>query len=310
MRVLLTGASGFVGSHVLIELLEQEIPVAILLRSSSDVWRIQSHLDQVTIIRGELTRTDQILPQISKFSPDTLINLAWNGVENKFRNDSKQITENLKLIEILFEIAKNSGIRSFIGIGSQAEYGPRNAITGEEDETLPSTLYGVAKLSAFHLLKVLCQANDIRFAWLRIFSSYGPKDNPDWFIPYLIKQFLIHETPKLTKGEQLWDYIYVSDAANAIIKVANTHAATGVFNLGSGKINTVKYIAETIRDIINPTLPIDFGAIPYRSDQVMHLQANVKRLEKMVGWQPAVSLEDGIEKTIEWCKSYESRSFR
>ncbi len=296
MRVLLTGASGFVGSHVLTGLLEQGIPVAILLRNQSNTWRIQSDIDKVTIIRE--------LPQISTFSPDTLINLAWYGVENKFRNDAKQITENLNFSQTLFDIVKETGIQSWIGVGSQAEYGPCNAITDEEAETLPTTLYGVAKLSAYHLLKVLCQTHKIRFAWLRIFSSYGPKDNPDWFIPYLIKQLLKGQTPQLTKGEQLWDYIYVKDAANAIIKVAKDLTATGPFNLGSGTVSTVKYLAETIRDRINPALPIEFGAIPYRPDQVMHLQANVNRLKKLVGWYPSVSLEQGIEETIAWCKTY------
>lgn len=305
MRVLLTGACGFIGSHILRELLAQHIPVAIILRNDSNTWRIQPYLDQVTIIPSHLADMSGALPEILKFSPDTLINLAWYGVENKYSNDNKQMIENLTLVQALFDIAKNAGIRSFIGTGSQAEYGPRNAVINEEMVTLPSTLYGVAKLSAYHMLKILCEKQAMRFAWLRIFSSYGPMDNPDWFIPYLITQIRKGAIPKLTKGEQLWDYIYVQDAANAIIAVAKSQTAAGIFNLGSGEVNTVRYLAETIRDSINSDLDLDFGAIPYRHDQVMHLQADITRLTQLVNWQPKVNLQQGIEKTIAWFKSNE-----
>lgn len=305
MRVLLTGACGFIGAHVLAELLAQNIPVAIILRNESNTWRIQPYLDQVTIIQANLAEMSGALPEILKFSPDTLINLAWYGVENKYSNDNKQLIENLTLVQSLFDVAKKAGINSFIGTGSQAEYGPRNAVINEEMVTLPSTLYGVAKLSAYHMLKILCEKQAMRFAWLRIFSSYGPMDNPDWFIPYLITQIRKSAIPKLTKGEQLWDYIYVQDVANAIIAVAKSQTAAGIFNLGSGEVNTVKYLAETIRDSINSDLDLDFGAIPYRHDQVMHLQADITRLTQLVNWQPKVSLRQGIEKTIAWFKSNE-----
>jgi len=302
MRVLLSGATGFIGSYILQILIAQSIPVSIILRKNSNTWRIANLLNKVTVI-NEAEEESDMITEVVKFAPDVLINVSWFGVENKYNNDQKQLEENLKLTQKLFTIAKLTNIKSFVATGSQAEYGPRNAVLDETAPTLPSTLYGVAKLSAYHLLRTLCEKEKIRFAWLRIFSTYGPKDNPDWFVPYLISQLLNGEVPKLTKGEQQWDYLYVKDAANAIIEVAKNNNAFGVFNLGSGQINSVRYLAETIRDTINPNLSIDFGSIPYRQDQVMHLQADISRLKNEIHWQPKVDLKTGIENTIEWYKN-------
>jgi len=107
--------------------------------------------------------------------------------------------------------------------------------------------------------------------WLRLFSSYGPRDNTSWFIPYLICELLQHKSPKLTKGEQYWDYAYVTDMANAMLSLAENANAVGVFNVGFGP-----------------------------SNQIMHMQANISKLYQQTGWQPKVSLEDGIAQTVEW----------
>lgn len=140
----------------------------------------------------------------------------------------------------------------------------------------------------------------MRFAWLRLFSSYGPKDNPDWMIPYLIGALQRREKPALTLGEQQWDYLYVGDVAEAIYLTALSGTAEGVFNLGSGRVDALRRIIEYIRDLIEPTLPLGFGAVPYRPDQVMHLQSDITKLQRETGWKPRTNLQDGLKKTVDW----------
>src|SRR5437773_1660665 len=106
MRVLLTGASGFIGSHLLTELLSLKVPVAVILRPESKPWRIQTHLDQIVRIYGDLTEKNLLLPEISRFSPTVLINLAWYGVENSYCNHNEQIARNLTAMHSLFDLAK------------------------------------------------------------------------------------------------------------------------------------------------------------------------------------------------------------
>lgn len=303
MRVILTGASGFVGSFVLRLLIDSgRHDVAVILRSSHTAWRIQDLLDKVTVIHGSLSQISILENDISCFKPDAFIHLAWDGVMGSDRNDVSQwhnITDTLELVEV----ASRVGASHWIGLGSQAEYGQCQARVAESEYTQPTTLYGTSKLAACSLAKRMCEETGLRFAWLRLFSSYGPTDNPSWMIPYLINSLLFGERPSLTHAEQLWDYIYVEDAATAVISVLESDVAEGVFNLGSGEAIPLRLIIEKIRDRINPLLPLGFGEVAYRPDQVMHLEADISRLTKLAHWCPHVGIDEGLDRTIEWRKA-------
>jgi UDP-glucose 4-epimerase len=150
------------------------------------------------------------------------------------------------------------------------------------------------------LTQRLCDLYDMRFVWLRLFSAYGPGDDPGWMIPYVILTLLRGERPALTAGEQRWDYLFVEDAAEAICRVSIRPDAQGVFNLGSGEAHTVRSIVELVRDLIDPDLPLGFGEVPYRPDQIMHLQAEILRLGEATGWSPQVGLDEGLRRTVDW----------
>lgn len=300
MRILLTGASGFIGSHFLTKLLKNNIPVTIIRHSNNDPWRIKEYLKDIHVIDYKSNEISKNVSRIQEFSPDTLIHLGWHGVENKFRNNQNQLVENLNQTISIFNIAQLAGVKSIIGLGSQAEYGPNTKPIYETTETVPTTIYGVAKLCAYQVLNLLCKQNNIRFSWLRLFSAYGPMDNSSWLIPMIILKLLKREVPSLTKGEQQWDYLYVSDICDAIYSIAVNYNAHGIFNLGSGITTSIRSIAEIIRDIIDPSLQIDFGKIPYGPDQIMYLKSNNDRLCNTTGWIPQIQLHKGLQSTIDW----------
>ena len=300
MRLFLTGASGFVGSFFLRNLLSSsEYEVSVLLRNPKDAWRIQDLLPRVRVISGELDRLDMIKAELSAFCPDAFVHLAWDGVLGGERNDPSQ-WRNVSSTMELVELAKKVNAKSFIGLGSQAEYGPCQNKIDEFCQTKPTTLYGVSKLASQLLSERLCAEYGIRHAWLRLFSSFGPTDNPEWLIPYLTKSLIAKERPKLTAAEQLWDYIYVEDVASAIRAVLDSKDAQGVFNLGSGHAYRLKTIIEKIRDLIDSQLPLGFGEVQYRPDQVMHLQADISRLNKATDWSPKFDLDQAIKETVAW----------
>jgi nucleoside-diphosphate-sugar epimerase len=143
----------------------------------------------------------------------------------------------------------------------------------------------------------------LRAAWLRVFSTFGPRDHPDTMVSYLIRTLLAGDRPRLTACEQVWDYLYVEDAAEAVYQVAVTPTAEGVFNLGSGHGVVLREFVEQARDLIDPGLPLGLGEVPYRPDQVMHLEVDVSRLAAAAGWQPTTSTADGLTRTIEWHRS-------
>jgi nucleoside-diphosphate-sugar epimerase len=114
------------------------------------------------------------------------------------------------------------------------------------------------------------------------------------------------EKPSLTNAEQLWDYIYVEDVASAITAVLKNKSASGIFNLGSGTALSLRTMIENIRDLIDKDLILGFGELAYRSDQVMHLEANISRLKLMASWTPNFDFETGIEKTVKWYSNNKS----
>jgi UDP-glucose 4-epimerase len=294
-----TGGTGFIGSSLVRKLLDQNVEVAILLRSTSNTWRIEDILHKTEIIHGNLGMLDEICDQIKEFSPDFIYHLAWEGVGNQYRNDLSQIN-NIQSTLNLIKKSKEFGCQKFIGLGSQAEYGPKKEAITEESPTTPTTLYGETKLACGKISAKVADSIDLEFAWLRLFSSYGPKDDPQWMIPYVILQLNQGISPNLTAGEQRWDYLYITDVAEALWKVSISPDATGFFNLGSGQAPSLKTTIEKIRNKIDPNIPLKFGEIAYRPDQVMHLQADISRLQKLAYWNPVINLDDGLQQTIEW----------
>jgi nucleoside-diphosphate-sugar epimerase len=300
MRVLLTGASGFVGSHLLARFLRTgEHALAVVLRPGAPPRRIGHLLKQVEIIEGDLARPEALAEPMRRFGPDLVLHAAWAGPNTKNRDHAQHADHVIHTIE-LAKLAHATGARHFIGIGSQAEYGAAAVRTDEEQPARPVTLYGTAKLCAGLLAGKLCSTFGIRFAWVRLFAAYGPEEDPAWLIPSMCRALLAGQRPATTPGEQRWDYLYVEDAAEAIHRVAVVPRATGTFNLGSGRVNTIRKVIEIIRDLINPQAPVGFGELAYGPHQVMHMEANIDRLRQATGWEPETDLATGLRRTVDW----------
>jgi UDP-glucose 4-epimerase len=302
-RFLVTGASGFLGCYVVRSLLARGEDVAVLLRDPAGAWRLKDELASVRVLRGDLENESSFAGAVEAFAPTHLVHLAWEGVAGADRNNPGQYLNVGRTMRLL-EIALDFGTRHFVGLGSQAEYGPCAARILEDMPTTPTTMYGAAKLATSILAGRLCALRGARFAWMRLFSSYGPRDNPDWMIPYLTRKLLKGERPALTAAQQRWDYVYIEDAAEAVCAVAAHDDASGIFNLGSGTAPPLREIIERIRREIDPTLPVGFGEVPYRPDQVMHLEAGIDRLVARTGWRPRTGLDEGIRNTVNWYRSH------
>ena len=300
MRCLVTGASGHLGSHLVRRLLRDGHAVTGLVRQESDLWRLQDVRSQLQLIYGDLATLDSL----GGATPEVVFHLAWFGVTSPDRDDPRQIDWNLRGTIQLLRLAQAAGCQCWVGLGSQAEYGLASGILHEDLPTQPVTLYGAAKLSAGLLTRQLCRLAGTRYIWLRLLATYGPQDDAQHLIPKVIQQLLDRQQPALTAGEQRWDYLFIEDAAEALCRVAFTPQVDGIFNLGSGEAHQVRKIVERIRDQIDPRLPLNLGALPYRPDQVMHLQTQIDRLRTATGWQPRTALADGLTKTVDWYRSH------
>jgi nucleoside-diphosphate-sugar epimerase len=299
MRCLVTGATGFFGSHLTRLLSQRGHEVAILKRANSDSWRIADVLPDIRIVSGDLSDLASAREQILGCRPEAVLHLGWQGVQSRFRNDRIQ-SDNIGQAAELLAISHEAGCRTWIGFGSQAEYGPKQEAIRETEPPAPTTLYGMAKLATMEMSRAVSALLDMRWVWLRVFSLYGPADEPSWMLPSLIQQLLKRQKPPLTLGTQLWDYLYVEEAAEAVVQLMETPAAGGLFNLGSGQARPLRQIVEELRDIIDPSLPLGFGEVEFRSDQVMHLEADITRLQEAVAWRPRPDYRAGLRATVAW----------
>jgi nucleoside-diphosphate-sugar epimerase len=297
MKVFVTGASGFIGSYVCRDLAEAGHQVLALSRDSSP-WRLADIMDRISLVRGGLEDHSAWRDELSAFRPDAVAHLGWMGVGNFDRNNVAQV-KNVGWTTELLTTSAQAGAQVFVGVGSQAEYGPGG---GRGDPETPTTVYGEAKLAAGRLTKIMAQQLGLRFAWMRVFSTYGPMDHPYWMVPTLIKELLRGEKPALTGGDQKWDFLFVADAAKAIRTVLESDVASGIYPLGSGQAPQLRHTITMLRDEIDPQLALGFGEIAYRPDQVMHLQADITRLLQL-GWQPAKVLRQGLAETVDWYRS-------
>jgi nucleoside-diphosphate-sugar epimerase len=133
-----------------------------------------------------------------------------------------------------------------------------------------------------------------------LFSAYGPQEGSAALIPELCRSLLDGERPRLTSGDQLWDYVYVADAAEAVLRVGMQPTATGFFNLGSGRVTSIRGVVERVRDLIRPGADLGFGEIALGPDSIRHLEADIDRLRQATGWEPATDLDAGLQKTVAW----------
>lgn len=301
MRVFITGGTGFIGSHLVRRLVHEGCAVGALVRPGSDPWRIEDVLSKVTVIPGDLTALDQAAGRIRSFRPDLIVHLAWQGAQAFHQQDDPaQVFDNLPGSLELVRLAGEMRCRRWIGLGTAMEYGRLAAPQGEDAAPQPTSLYGAAKYGAGLLAERLCRAYGVPCTWLRLFYAYGPADDPARLIPSVIDTLLRGEKPALSPGEQQWDYLYISDLVEALYWVTTSPAAQGVFNVGSGEARPIREIVETIRDLIDPSLPLGFGEVPYRPGQVMHLQADITKLRTATGWRPRTSLAEGLRRTVDW----------
>jgi len=293
MRVIVTGSSGFLGSWIC-RVLSANNQVIALVRPSSDTYRL-ANIDGLQIDRRE---NDDWADFISAEKPDALVLADWWGVGNHDRNDDRQF-ENIDRMEIMAVAARNADVALVIGVGSQAELGPISNRITEDLPDNPTTEYGKAKVAARKIMKSSLTGSKTRFAWLRIFSTYGPCDTDTWLIPQLIDTLTKGEVMELTEGEQEWSYLHAYDLARAFSSVIESESTAGVVNVGNPQTVILKDAIHIIAKQLGAKDLLGFGKLAYRPDQVMKLEPACESLTA-IGWKPVVSFENGIAQTIQW----------
>jgi len=294
-KVLLTGATGFIGRHCLPSLLSRgyEVHAVSLKGGPADKWPGgEWH-------QADLLNSEQVRALVERLRPTHLLHLAWYAVPGKFWTSLENVRWVQASLDLLQAFAQCEGRRAVMA-GSCAEYDWRCGYCSEGATPLsPATLYGVCKHSLQMILEGFAKEKQLSAAWGRIFFLYGPHEPPEKLVAYIIRSLLSGVPARCSHGDQIRDFLYVQDVADALVALLDSDVR-GPVNIASGQPIILKELIYTIAEKIGRRDLIQLGATPSPLDEPHLIVANNFRLRDRVGWQPMYGLQTGLDATIEW----------
>lgn len=284
-KVLLTGATGFLGSHLARALLAEKYELIILKRSFSDISRIESIINKTDVYDIDRCPLEQPFKDHNKI--DFVIHTATIYGRNQ-EELAKILEANLSFPLRLLETATFFNTDAFVNT----------------DTTLYEHLnpYALTKKHFADWGKQFASVKRIQVVNIKLEHMYGPKDDNSKFVTYVIEQCLDNVPElKLTAGEQKRDFIYINDVVDAYLYLLRHHKQlTGAYTdleLGTGNAVTIRHLVEQIASLTQTRTLLRFGALPYRENEVMESNADLSKLRDL-GWQPKTSLQQGLIETI------------
>ena len=295
---ILTGPTGVLGTALIKKLLQEGVETYAVCHPDSR--RAEAISPHPLLHKVDCDMKDYgSLPRLIGRQCQAFFHFAWLGTADPLNRMNMPLqADNIKYTLEAVEAARALGCQVFVGAGSQAEYGRVEGALRPDTPANPVGGYGMAKLCAGQMTRVMCKSYGIRHIWPRVVSVYGPGDGKGTLISWVIGELLAGRKPALTAGEQIWDYLYSADAAEAFYQMAERGRDGAVYVLGSGRTKRLRDFMEIIRDLIDPDLPLGLGEKSYYPDQVMHMEADVSALQRDTGWHPRVSFREGIREML------------
>jgi len=301
-KVLITGASGFIGTNLINKLLQQDFNIAVLDRSSN------LKFDNVKNYSGDISDYDFVEKSVLDFQPNKVFHLAaYKERSSKIEDMSISLKVNLlgtlNLYQALLQVAS---VESIVSLGTTDEYGGNEPPFKEILKEMPLSAYGFSKFCATKLSEFFSRNFKLPIVVLRPTIAYGPHQGLEMFIPSLINSLISGEKYEMTPGDQVRDFIYISDLIDVMLTVSVDNGLVGqVFNVGSGETVKIKEVALYIAKHLNKEHLLHVGAIPYRDREVMHYITSIDEICNNSEWKPKVNFEKGLGLTVEYFKKNE-----
>lgn len=309
----MTGATGFVGANLVRRLVAENYHVTIVTRPLSDLWRLEGIIHAIEREATDLADGAAVRARMHKARPAIIFHLATAGVYGGRHVPEAQMVEaNLLTTMNLLQACTDLDYRCFVNTGSSSEYGPKTHPMVETDPTEPRDIYGVTKCAATHYASAIGQKESRPIVTLRLFSPFGPYDDPRRLIPTAIACALAGRDIRLTSPGVGRDYIFVDDVVDAYVKcIERARSIPGeVINVGSGQQKTLKETVEAILALVETSSRPRWGEGPVSSQDNPFWQADITKARRCLDWVPRVDFREGLRRTVEWLRGHPDRYVR
>lgn len=294
---MITGASGFIGSHLARLALQAGAEVAALALPDDPLTRLLELADRLTVLRADLSDEDALRTMIADLRADACVHLAWYAEPGKYLESPRNVPDLLNSLRLLGALIE-TGCPQVVMVGTCAEYDLRAGYVREDSAVRPETIYAACKLALGLVGAQMARASGVSFTWARLFYLYGPSEDERRLVPALIRSLLRGESFQATSGEQVRDYLHVEDVAQALWLLAERRRAEG-FNVCSGEPVTIRQLLETVADLVGGRELVRFGEVPYRPWDPMFVCGDNRKL-RGEGWSAGYTLRQGLEQTVDW----------
>ena len=299
--ILITGAAGFIGSNLARYLVRKGIRVNIIIKKSSNVWRLKDIFENLNVYYADISEKKKIQTIIKKIKPKTIFHLATHGAYSSQSNMYRIKSTILDGTTNLLNECSKYRFNAFINTGSSSEYGFKDRKMKESDLLMSNSYYSLFKSSATMFCQYMSLKKNLPITTIRPFHVYGPYEEPSRLIPTLFKKLTGNKKVKLVSPDISRDLIYIDDVINFYILIAKNNKLRGeIFNLGYGKKITVKQIVDYLKKITNYKISNKWGTMKNRNWDQKVWFSDMSYVKKKLGWSPKNNYKDGLYKTILW----------
>lgn len=303
-RALVTGATGFIGSHLVRRLVADGVDVHALTSAVSSVYavRLIDLRDLITLHEGNLADRSAMDALVRTVRPTHVFHLgAYTHVGKSWQRVDECIQANVQGTVNLLQALEGTGYARFVNMGTSEIYGDVGSPFQEDMAVHPVSPYAASKYAAECFCRVFHQGRGAPVVMLRPFNAYGPAQTADRVIPEIIVRALRGEEIRMTQGHQTREFNYVEDLVDGLVRAAVTPGIDGqLFNLGCGEDIAIRNVATMVLDLLGNPVEARFGALPERPTEIWTMRSDSTRAAEMLGWKPQHSIADGLQKTIDW----------
>lgn len=303
-RVAITGATGFIGGHLVRALLPLGYQPVLLAHSPGLHPRLAGLKDRVRWVRMDLTSTDAISDILVEERPSMLFHLAGTrGLDQRVNGSVACAELNVCATVRLLDAALRAGVQRVIIVGSADEYGNQPGPLHEGLPLQPTSPYGISKAAASRFAQTMHARDGCPVVILRVFTAYGPGQPPDMFVAEAVACAVAGRAFCMSSGQQRRDLVFIDDVVQALIAAACAPAIEGrVINIGSGQAHRLRDIASLIWHLSESRAPLLVGARPAPAHEVHDTWADIALAGELLRWAPQIDLETGLRTTIQWAR--------